>query len=170
MKPSHWFGSWRRSRRGATAVEFALMFPVLFFMAAGIATYAWFFMVQSALVDSVAEGARRAAKYIPAPGEDDDDGNGSVGGGEDVDGDDKGFGYAIILVAEAETKAAAERAGWDPNFVTVQATMADVGGINMITINATADIKSRFGGLWFPIPPTVSSTLTVATLDQPDAP
>ncbi|MBW2258738.1 MAG: pilus assembly protein [Deltaproteobacteria bacterium] len=55
--------TWRR--RGANAVEFALVMPVLVMILTGIMEYGWFFSQQIAMVsavrDSVRGGRRRAA-------------------------------------------------------------------------------------------------------------
>jgi Flp pilus assembly protein TadG len=58
----------RRDRRGVSAIEFALVAPVLIFMVVGIAQIGKMFYAHSALSNAVAEGARFATIH-PRPTE-----------------------------------------------------------------------------------------------------
>jgi Flp pilus assembly protein TadG len=51
----------RRSRRGANAIEFALILPVLLAMLTGIMDYGWLYMVRTAAVTAARVGAREGA-------------------------------------------------------------------------------------------------------------
>lgn len=50
-----------RDERGASAVEFALVLPILVLFLFGIITYGYMFSVRQALTQAAAEGARAAA-------------------------------------------------------------------------------------------------------------
>lgn len=52
-------------QRGATAVEFALVFPLFFLIFYAIVTFGLIFAVQQNLTLAAAEGARAALNYIP---------------------------------------------------------------------------------------------------------
>ncbi len=54
----NWASAWRRDRRGATAVEFALVAPVLVTLLLGTFEYALLLFASSALENAVAEAAR----------------------------------------------------------------------------------------------------------------
>jgi len=58
VKPS---GIQRRSRRGAAAVEMAVVMPVLFTLVFGIIEFGWMLTVQNTLVHAAREGARIGA-------------------------------------------------------------------------------------------------------------
>ena len=51
----------RKLRRGAAAVEMALVMPVLFLMLFGIIEFGWILSVQNSLVNAAREGARTGA-------------------------------------------------------------------------------------------------------------
>ena len=55
--------SWRR-QHGATAVEFALVFPLFFLIMYAIVTYGLIFAVQQGLTLAATEGARTALNYV----------------------------------------------------------------------------------------------------------
>lgn len=57
--------AWQR-QRGATAVEFALVFPLFFLIFYAIVTFGLIFAVQQNLTLAATEGARAALNYIPA--------------------------------------------------------------------------------------------------------
>ena len=52
--------------RGVAAVEFALVFPVLFLMLYGLLTYSLIFAMQHSLSLAAAEGGRAAVRFITA--------------------------------------------------------------------------------------------------------
>ena len=54
-----------RKRRGANAIEFALVAPILIAIITGIIDYAWFFQQQSAVL-TVAREAGRAGTVAPS--------------------------------------------------------------------------------------------------------
>ncbi|RQS67063.1 pilus assembly protein [Burkholderia sp. Bp8963] len=55
----------RRRQRGATAVEFALVFPMFFLIFYAIVTFGLIFAVQQNLTLAASEGARAALNYVP---------------------------------------------------------------------------------------------------------
>lgn len=58
----------RRDRqRGLAALEFALVFPVLFLLVYGMLTYGLILVAQQSLTQGVAEGARAALRYSAGP-------------------------------------------------------------------------------------------------------
>lgn len=52
----------RRNRRGANAIEFALIAPILFMIMAGVMEYGWFLFNQILLDSAAREGARVGAR------------------------------------------------------------------------------------------------------------
>lgn len=136
------------SRRGATALEFALVIPTLVVMLGGVSTLSWVLLSQAALVDAVGEGARRASVVLRDPS------------------DPTGYDVRIQSVADTEVRAAAERAGWDPNSVTVAVGFVERDGIRHMTVQGIAPLASRWEGLLFPVPVSLQYQTTLATLDQ----
>lgn len=68
MKPS-WFAIHSRARtreHGTAAIEFALVFPLLFVMLYGIVTYSMIFVAKQSLTLAAEEGARAALNYQSA--------------------------------------------------------------------------------------------------------
>lgn len=59
----------RTPRRGATALEFALILPVFVALLAGIMDVSWFAFQRSALASSVAIGCRTGAIFDPGFGD-----------------------------------------------------------------------------------------------------
>lgn len=56
-----------RRERGSAAVEFALVFPLLFTVLYGIVTYSVIFVAEQSLTLAAEEGARAALNYQSAP-------------------------------------------------------------------------------------------------------
>lgn len=56
-----------RRQRGVAAVEFALVFPVVFLMVYGMITFALILLAQQTLTLAVGEGARAALRYSANP-------------------------------------------------------------------------------------------------------
>lgn len=135
-------------RRGATAVEFSLVAPVLLVLMAGVSTYAWVFLKQATLVDAVAEGARRASTALIDP--------------------DLATDPAVQLqtIALAEVRGCLARAGWLPADTTVQANVVNKDGLAMIEVDATVPIAATWPGWLFSTPATISYQLGVAASDQ----
>jgi Flp pilus assembly protein TadG len=59
-----------RRRRGANAIEFALVMPVLFAIVTGMMDYSWIFMLRNGAMNAARVGARAGA--ITAQGDDPD--------------------------------------------------------------------------------------------------
>lgn len=57
----------RSTLRGATALEFALVFPILFLMMYGMLSYALIFAAQHSLSDAAAEAGRVAVRFSGSP-------------------------------------------------------------------------------------------------------
>ncbi|MEQ1571816.1 MAG: TadE family protein [Myxococcota bacterium] len=51
----------RRARRGANAIEFALLFPVFTWLMTGVIDYGWLFTIRSVAAHAIHEGARAGA-------------------------------------------------------------------------------------------------------------
>ncbi|HDR9470882.1 TadE/TadG family type IV pilus assembly protein [Burkholderia multivorans] len=60
----------RRRQRGATAVEFAIVFPLFFLIFYAIVTFGMVFVIQQSLTFAVSEGARAGLNYAPGLGGD----------------------------------------------------------------------------------------------------
>lgn len=56
-----------RRQKGVAAVEFALVFPVMFLLFYGLMTYGIILVVQQSLTLAVGEGARAALRYSTSP-------------------------------------------------------------------------------------------------------
>lgn len=56
-------GRWGRAQVGATAVEFALVFPVFFLLFYGLLTYGLIFFMRLGLQHAAEDGARAALRY-----------------------------------------------------------------------------------------------------------
>ncbi|WDD94368.1 pilus assembly protein [Burkholderia sp. FERM BP-3421] len=63
MKPAITPRLWSRRQRGATAVEFAILFPLFFVIFYAIVTYGMIFAAQQSLTLAATEGARAALNY-----------------------------------------------------------------------------------------------------------
>jgi Flp pilus assembly protein TadG len=56
----------RRWQRGATAVEFAIIFPVFFVILYAILSFGMIFVIQQSLTLAASEGARAGLNYAPS--------------------------------------------------------------------------------------------------------
>lgn len=54
----------QKKKRGVAAIEFALIFPVLFLMLYGLITYSLIFAIQHSLSLAAAEGGRAAVRFV----------------------------------------------------------------------------------------------------------
>ncbi|RQR37478.1 pilus assembly protein [Burkholderia sp. Bp8994] len=61
---------WRHHQRGATAVEFAIVFPLFFMIFYAIVSFGMVFVIQQSLTFAVSEGARAGLNYAPSLGSD----------------------------------------------------------------------------------------------------
>lgn len=55
----------RRSRRGANAIEFALVSPLLIAMLAGIVDYGWYFWREALIINGLRESVRSGGLQMP---------------------------------------------------------------------------------------------------------
>ncbi|MCB9758331.1 MAG: pilus assembly protein [Alphaproteobacteria bacterium] len=55
----------QRRRRGANAIEFALILPVFVTIMVGIMDFSWFFFVRSTVINAVRDGCRAGAVVPP---------------------------------------------------------------------------------------------------------
>ncbi|KVE27810.1 pilus assembly protein TadE [Burkholderia vietnamiensis] len=60
----------RDRQRGATAVEFAIMFPLFFMIFYAIVSFGMILLIQQSLTFAVSEGARAGLTYAPSLGSD----------------------------------------------------------------------------------------------------
>lgn len=63
LRPAH-----RRARRGATAIEFALLLPIFVGLVAGLIDVSWMFWQKTAMQVAVADGCRVGAIRDPGQG------------------------------------------------------------------------------------------------------
>lgn len=54
------------SRRGAEAIEFALIVPVMVLLTAGLVDYSWFYNLELAVIDAARHGGRAGAATMDA--------------------------------------------------------------------------------------------------------
>lgn len=120
-------------RRGAQALEFALLLPVLMMVLAGVGDYGWLFFQQHNLVHGVQEGLRAG-----------------ISAEDDID---------PVSFAEDAAEASLLNAGFDASDITVTASL--VGGAKpnvLLHVQAQAAFTPFFG--FVPVPSTISSDLT----------
>ena len=123
-----------KGRRGANAIEFALVLPVLVMLLFGAMEYGWLFMNQIMLDASVAEGLRAASRVDP----------------DDADPTQVAQSTAYQYWVDIGLTGT-------PNYTTGTSVSA---GNNMITLNAALSYPDLFGGA-VPSPDTLSASLTV---------
>src|SRR5689334_5130936 len=58
-----------RSRRGANAIEFALLMPVLVVMLGGLLDYGWYFWREALLINGLRESVRAGGMQLPTTAE-----------------------------------------------------------------------------------------------------
>lgn len=56
----------KKTEKGVAAIEFAIIFPVLFFILYALVTYSLIFVIQHSLTLAAAEGGRAAAQFVSA--------------------------------------------------------------------------------------------------------
>jgi len=93
-----------RWRRGAQAVEFALLAPVLVAVTGGVVDYSWYFSERQTVLAAARDGARAGAIV------------------------DSEFGTSPCAVAEAQATQALSTAGLSSGSATVRATTVPLAG------------------------------------------
>ena len=114
--PARWT---RARRRGASAVEFALVMPAFTAMMYGIFEYSWYFSRELAVMRASQAGARLGAFVAP-----DDDPS---------------------ATAEAETRRYLAGSGVDPSAVTVTSQIISGATGELILVDTTLDYKPLVG-------------------------
>ena len=144
------FRTWKRRQRGAQALEFALVLPVLLALLTGVVDYGYYFFQQHSVVASVRDGARYAST---------------------LNCNDYTVGE-IETLAEARLSSALDGAGIEHVDTEIDAAMSiDLAmstalGENVIvmTVSATITTDSLIGLL--PGPGSMASTLVMRMEDQ----
>ena len=129
-----------RARRGANAVEFALIAPVLVLILFGAMEYSWMFLNQICLDSAVAQGGLHASMVDPA--------------NEDP-------GLAGVTVAQDQWTAT----GLQGSPVFSSYTLNSAGN-ELVTIDGELPYKSLLGG-FVPAPQTLKAVLTARLEVQP---
>jgi Flp pilus assembly protein TadG len=127
-----------RGERGAAAVEFALVLPVLLMIVLGTIDWGWYFFVSQVVTNAAREGAR-------------------VGSLTAYDPDDSGKDAAAVLEAEATATAYLKNAKL-PKAATATVTAAPVGNAIRVTVSYPAGSLTGFTRL-IPIIPEQSQAL-----------
>jgi Flp pilus assembly protein TadG len=121
-------GRGRRERqRGAAAVEFALLLPLLMTLVMGAMDWGWFFFVHQRVVNAAREGARAGTLLPPAPPE----------------------GQVDLAVAEAQDAAEdyLERAQLDRKGVTAEFEAGAAPAIKVTIAYPFSALTGFFSGL-----------------------
>ena len=145
---------WKQSRRGAQALEFALVLPVLLALLTGVIDYGFYFFQQHSVVASVRDGARLASALSCTD-----------------------FAVADIeLLAEERTSNALTSAGVDHAASEVTATVGyDIAlsastGEDVVVVTVEADIGHGLIIGLVPGPSSLASTLVMRMEDQDCSP
>jgi Flp pilus assembly protein TadG len=135
-KPLH-----SRLRRGAQAIEFALLLPVLMAVTSGIVDYGWYYSQELSVISAVREGARAAAVVDPTL-------------------------TTYCSAADARLRSSLVAAGLDGTAATITTKTSGTAPDQLITI--TANVKfSKLLGL-VPAPTALKSSVTMRLENQND--
>ncbi len=130
-----------RSRRGASAIEFAMVLPLLVYVAMGTLEYSWFLYQRTQVVHAVREGVRLAAVSevddSPAPD----------------------------ALAAARAADVLDERGFASGDVTLATSYLDLTGdvagtLDTLTLNATVVYQPIAGGL-VPTPASMAVTMSM---------
>lgn len=131
----------RRLRRGAQAIEFALLLPVLMAVTSAIVDYGWFFSQDLSVIAAVREGARAGAMANP----------------DTTD---------WCAAASSRVRTSLSAAGLDASTATITTATSGVTPDQMITVSASVRFTRLMGLL--PAPPVMKSTTTMRLESQDD--
>ncbi len=135
----------RTSRRGASAIEFALTTPVLAGMVVGVLDFGWFFVQQSAVVTVVRDGVRMGVTA--------------------EDGD------ATVATSTAQSFIESELASRsvacsDATGCTIDVEVDTTGAYDVLTATVTAEFQPLAGMPGIPLPASISSSFTMLMEEQ----
>lgn len=131
----------RRARRGAQAIEFALLLPVLMGVTSAIVDYGWYYSQELAAIAAVREGARAGATNDPEV-------------------------TTYCYAAETRVRSSLTAAGLDGTGATVTTKTSGTSPDQVITVSATVRF-TRLMGL-IPAPSQLRSTTTMRLENQDD--
>lgn len=130
-----------KTRRGSTAIEFALTLPLLLILVAGVIDLGQYLFLADSVAAAIAEGARAGALANPKKGEDP---------------------LAIARTTADQWWVAAEL----PETLTIDATLAGAGAPNeRLIVTGTVPFGARI--LIVDLPVSVSYTQTIRLFHQP---
>ena len=144
------FRKWKRRQRGAQALEFALVLPVLLALLTGVVDYGYYFFQQHSVVASVRDGARYAST---------------------LNCNDFSVGE-IESNAEARLSSALDGAGIDhlnseiDAAMSVDIAMSTAVGEDVVVMTVSADITTDSLIGLLPGPGSMGSTLVMRMEDQ----
>jgi len=129
----------RHAKRGANAVEFALVLPLLLMFLGGIFDYSIYFMTRSATYRAALEGARAGAMgdVITAPG-----------------------------LAEAAFRSSLIAHGYDDSTTTVTSSLVMINSERNVSMDVETPFTPPFGLASVIVPTSVRFTLSMRLEDQ----
>ena len=128
----------RERQRGAAALEFALILPLLFLLIYGIVVYSYMFVVQEAITFTAQEAAEAAVKVDPAQARDDYDAA--------VRNEVRTTAMRVLSFLPAAQQERVLGSDGSAVAVTIESSPTGIGGV------VTVDLNFNFAGLF----PTVS--------------
>jgi Flp pilus assembly protein TadG len=128
----------RTGRRGASAIEFALLFPVFVWLLTGVVDYGFYMAVRAAADSAVYQGARTGALTL-------------------VKNDP-------VTVAKNTVKSRMSSSGLGVATPTVTASIGGTAPDKYLTVTATVAVPARVGLV--PVPSVISSSLVMRIEDQ----
>ena len=130
------FRSLHRWRRGATAIEFGLLFSTFLMMFFGIMDWGWMFFRRSQFMDAVLDGTRRAVTRSQT---------------------DVSLPPAQAAVEYTEANLVAY--GIDPNLTTIEASYSGVSPAEVLIVTAWMPYEPLIG-MW-PTPDTINAQMSM---------
>lgn len=128
----------RKRERGANAVEFALILPVLLALITGVMDYGWYFTQQHLVINAVREGARAGATTAADDGPENE--------------------------AEARAREVLEGHGFNTDGNTVTVSVDTAADPVTITVTAALEYPGLIG--FVPLPTNLGASLTMRIEDQ----
>lgn len=136
VSPRSIFAALRARRRGAAAIEFALVGTAFFLMLFGIMDWGWLFFRRSQFMDAVLDGTRRAVTRSQT----------------DVS-------LPPVDAAIEYTEANLTAYGIDPNLTTIEASYQGVSPSEVLIVTAWMPYEPLIG-IW-PTPDTINAQMSM---------